>query len=166
MSLSLWTNTSNDPFWAVRDIQRQMDSVFNDFWGGDQRLARRQGGQGGGLETWAPVVDMRESDNSFIIHAELPGIKKEDISLDLNDNVLTLTGERKEKKKEENERVYRVERTYGKFSRTFTLPKNADTSKILANFQDGVLELNIPKSLAKLEGKRIPIQDVKQSQSQ
>lgn len=137
--------------WAVRDFlaQRQMSDMFDDLWG-----LRRPSGQLGQLglglpmqrDLWNPSVDVREDDKCFTIHAEIPGVKKEDISCDLNEGVLTISGERKEKKKEENERYHRVERMYGKFSRSFTLPKNCDPNKISANYNEGVLELCLPKT--------------------
>jgi len=98
---------------------------------------------------WRPVVDVRETDKDIIVHAELPGLKKDDININIEDNVLTLSGERSHTEKTENERYHRIERSYGKFQRSFALPENTDPSTIQANFENGVLELTVPKSAPK-----------------
>ena len=152
-----------DPFWIMHQGP-SMDSVFEDIYGNNRVAKRDQGNMPMATMGWAPVVDMRETDNAFLIHAELPGIKKEDLSLALHGDVLTLSGERCEKKKEDNERVHRVERSYGKFSRTFTLPKNADHNNIQATHDNGVLELTIPKvAPVKPEARKIDIKGATQS---
>ncbi len=119
---------------------------------------------------------MKETENNISVHAELPGMKKEDIQVDVHNGVLTLSGEKKEEKKEEKEHYHRyfsllpcylslslnilrrIERSYGKFTRSFALPNGVDASQITASFQDGVLELAIPKPQVKEpERKKIDI---------
>jgi HSP20 family protein len=140
MSLSLWNRL--DPFFSFDPFTNTMTTT-----GTREGRERRREGE---LELWRPAIDIKETDKEYVIHAELPGVKKEDISIDLDKNLLTLSGERKQEKKEENERYYRVERSYGKFSRTITVPEGITPDQIRARFENGVLEVDIPK----LEGKK------------
>ena len=96
---------------------------------------------------WYPSVDVAETERAFHIHAELPGVKKEDIKVNVNDGVLTLSGHRKAKLEEKGKKFHRVERSYGSFSRSFALPDNVKPDSVQANFQDGVLEVDLPKSI-------------------
>jgi HSP20 family protein len=98
-----------------------------------------------GVSGFIPVVNTREGDSSFYIDVDLPGVKKDDIKVDLEKNVLTISGERKTKEEVKEEDYYKVETSFGKFSRSFTLPDNADVENIEAKSIDGVLELVIPK---------------------
>lgn len=95
---------------------------------------------------WYPVVDVSESETSFFVHAELPGVKKEDMSISVNEGVLTLSGKRENKHEETKNKVHRIERSFGSFSRSFTLPDSADAENINARFEDGILNIEIPKS--------------------
>jgi HSP20 family protein len=92
-----------------------------------------------------PVVNTREGDDAYYIEVELPGVKKEDISIDVNEDVLTISGERKIKDEQKDENFYKVESAYGKFERSFNLPEDVDTDKIEAKTENGVLEIKIPK---------------------
>jgi HSP20 family protein len=94
---------------------------------------------------WNPKVDLYEKDDNFVIKAELPGVDKKDITIDLKDRVLTLSGERSYDNEVEEENYYRRERSYGKFQRAFTLPADVDSDKIKAEFKDGVLQVEVPK---------------------
>jgi len=94
---------------------------------------------------WSPAVDIRETDNEYLIKAELPGVKRGDVNVNLEDNVLTIEGERRQEKEEKGERTHRVERFYGSFRRSFTLPDNADTAGIHAQSKDGMLNVHLPK---------------------
>ena len=94
---------------------------------------------------WSPSVNISESEDGYVITAELPGINKEDIDIDLKDNTLTLKGEKKAEKKEEKENYIRVERSYGKFQRRFHISDDIDISKVDANFKDGVLRIDLKK---------------------
>jgi HSP20 family protein len=95
--------------------------------------------------TWAPAVDIHENTDSFVVKADLPGVNKEDIQIDLKDSTLTLRGEKKFESKVSKDNYIKVERSHGTFVRTFTLPENVDADKIKAIYKDGVLELIIPK---------------------
>lgn len=94
---------------------------------------------------FAPAVDVAENDDEYVISAEVPGAKQEDITVELHDGVLTLRGEKKREHQEEKDHVRYVERSYGSFSRSFSLPANADGDKLTASFSDGVLRLRVPK---------------------
>jgi HSP20 family protein len=95
---------------------------------------------------WSPLVDITEDEKEYVIKAELPDVKKEDIKLTVEDNVMTISGERKYEKEEKGKKYHRVERAYGSFMRSFTLPEAADGSKVSAEYKDGVLNVRLPKS--------------------
>ena len=94
---------------------------------------------------WAPLADVSETDGEYLIKAELPEVRKEDVSITVQDGVLTLSGERKQEKREDSEKVHRIERYYGSFARRFALPENADEQGIRAESRDGVIVIHIPK---------------------
>jgi HSP20 family protein len=95
---------------------------------------------------WAPRVDIAETDEAYIIKAEVPEVKKEDVKIVVDSGVLTISGERKQEREEEDKKFRRVERLYGSFTRSFTLPNNVDEAKVDASFKDGILKLQIPKT--------------------
>jgi HSP20 family protein len=95
---------------------------------------------------WAPSVDIAETPEEFLIKAELPEVKKEDVKVSVENGVLRLAGERKQEKEEKGRKYHRVERSYGSFLRTFTLPDNVDDTKVHAEFKDGVLNVRLPKT--------------------
>ncbi len=97
-------------------------------------------------KAWSPSVDINESDTQYVVSAELPGVEKDDVTVSIDKNVLTIKGEKRLTKKEEGEKWHRVESTYGEFTRSFTLPEEVDTDKVEANYKDGVLALTIPKA--------------------
>ena len=105
---------------------------------------------------WAPPVDIFEKDNNLVIRAELPGVDKKDIDVRIENGVLTLHGERKKETTIDEENAYRMERIYGTFTRSFSLPTTVDPAKINAMFKDGILELTVPK-LETAKPKRIEI---------
>jgi len=98
------------------------------------------------LSKWSPAVDIVEDENQFVIKAELPEIKKEEVHVTVDNGVLTISGERKFEKEEKNKRYHRVERSYGSFTRSFSLPEGADPGKVRAEFKDGVLQVHVQKS--------------------
>jgi len=98
-----------------------------------------------GMGRWNPAVDLYEKNDHFVIKAELPGVDKKDIAIDLKDRVLTLSGERSHENEVKEENYYRRERSYGKFQRVFTLPADVDSDKIKAEFNDGLLQIEVPK---------------------
>ena len=97
------------------------------------------------MESWNPVVDVYDNDDSIVIKAELPGIDKEGIEIDVKDRVLTLKGERSSESEVKDDNYYRRERSFGKFERAFNLPADVDPDKIKADYKDGVLKIDIPK---------------------
>lgn len=110
------------------------------------------------ISGFSPSVNTREGDYAYHVEVDLPGVKKEDIHVDVNDNVLTISGERKTKKEVKKKDYYKKESSYGKFQRSFTLPDNTDAENIEANSKDGVLEVVIPKmKRSKKETKKIKI---------
>jgi HSP20 family protein len=94
---------------------------------------------------WAPAVDITEDDKEWLVKADLPEVKKDDVKVTIENGVLTVTGERKLEKEEKNKKYHRIERSYGSFLRSFTLPDAADGSKVSADFKDGVLTVHLPK---------------------
>ncbi|HAF07197.1 TPA: heat-shock protein [candidate division WOR-3] len=107
---------------------------------------------------WTPSMDISETDKEFFVTVELPGLKKEDITLSIDNNVLTIEGERKSEKEEKGKTFHRIERSYGKFYRSVTLPKKVDEDNIKASFKDGLLNITIPK-VEKEKVKNIEISD-------
>jgi HSP20 family protein len=97
---------------------------------------------------WAPLVDIEETSREFLIKAELPDVKKEDVKVALEDGVLTIQGERKLEKEEKDRKVHRIERSYGKFLRSFTVPRDVDDKKVMAEFKEGLLLVHVPKAEA------------------
>ena len=95
---------------------------------------------------WAPRVDIAETETEFVIKAEIPEVKKEDVKISVEDGALKISGERKQEKEEKDKKFHRVERFYGSFMRSFILPDNIDESKIEATFKDGVLNVALPKT--------------------
>ncbi len=95
---------------------------------------------------WLPRVDISETDDEFLIKAEIPEVRKEDVKVHIDNGILTIQGERKQEKDERKEKFHRVERYYGSFVRSFTLPDNVDDAAIKASFKDGMLNLSLPKS--------------------
>lgn len=109
----------------------------------------RNGGSAGNVTEWSPSVDISEDDKEYVIKAELPEVDKEHVKVVVENGVLTLKGERKFEKEEKNKKFHRIERSYGSFMRSFTLPDDADPSKVAAEFKDGLLQVHMPKSEAR-----------------
>jgi HSP20 family protein len=124
---------------------RDVDDVFDRFFAESMRRWPRQGAATQPPREWAPAADVSETDGEYVIKAELPEVRKEDVSITVQDGVLTLAGERKQEKVEEQEKVHRIERFYGSFARRFALPENADEQGIRAESRDGVIVIHIPK---------------------
>jgi HSP20 family protein len=124
---------------------REIEDLFDHYTG--INLPRLSGKGALGKGDWCPSVDIAETEKSFIIKAEIPEVKKEDVKVTVNNGILTIEGERKEEKEEKEEKKFhRIERYYGKFSRSFTLPENARETEIKASFKDGMLTLEIEKT--------------------
>jgi HSP20 family protein len=115
---------------------REVDRLFDAFFGQAERTAGRR---------WVPPMDLVEAGDHFVLKADLPGLRDEDVKLEVQDGTLTISGERKAEHEASEKGWYRIERSFGSFSRSLTLPDNVDASAITADFKDGVLEVHIPK---------------------
>jgi HSP20 family protein len=131
-----------DPIKEMEDVQSRFAKLFG------LTPARIANGEKEGLTVaeWAPSVDITEDDKEYLVKADLPEVKKEDVKVTVENGVLTITGERKFEKEEKGKKYHRIERSYGNFLRSFTLPDGADGSKVNAEFKDGVLKVHLPKS--------------------
>jgi HSP20 family protein len=127
-----------DPFREMRSLQDEVNRLFASSFsrGDDNELARG---------AWSPQVDIFENQNEIVLEAELPGMKAEDVNISIENNVLTLHGERKFEKKAEGDNFHRVERSYGSFTRSFTLPPTVSSENANAEFENGVLRLKLAK---------------------
>jgi HSP20 family protein len=130
-----------EPFRDLVTIQDRMNRIFEDAFRGQGRSGEEDWLGG----SWAPPVDIYEHDGNLVLKAELPGIDPKDVDVRVENNVLTLRGERKFDQEVKRENCHRVERAYGTFSRSFTLPNVVDTQSIKAEFKDGVLRVTMPK---------------------
>ena len=133
MQLVRWTPMGN-----LQSFQHEMNRMFDQFFRGGN-------GEEAKVSTWQPSVDIYETDDALVIKAELPGVSKDDVSIDVHQNTLTLRGQRKHEAEVKDEHYHRVERSYGSFQRSFTLPTTVDAEKAEASFKDGVLELRLPR---------------------
>jgi HSP20 family protein len=124
---------------------RDVDDVFDRFFAETLRRWPRQAAEGRASLDWAPAADVSETEAEYLIKADLPEVRKEDVSITVQDGVLTLSGERRQEVRADNEKVHRVERAYGSFARRFALPENADEQSIRAESRDGVILIHIPK---------------------
>lgn len=125
-----------EPFRDMLNLRADMDRFFKSFFGNYPE--EREG-------FWAPIVDIEEDKDSFVVKAEVPGMNKEDIKVTVRDNVLSITGERQHEKETKEKTFHRIERAYGKFSRTISLPSAVDASKIKAAYKDGILTITLSK---------------------
>jgi HSP20 family protein len=135
MALIRW-----EPARELNTIQNEMNRLFNTFFepapgNGDSHAQRR----------WIPAMDLVEDDDRFVLRADLPGIDEGDVNIELEDSVLTISGQRKAEHEERKEGYYRIERASGSFSRSLTLPEGVDPEQVKASFDKGVLEVSIPK---------------------
>ncbi|MGZ5544900.1 MAG: Hsp20/alpha crystallin family protein [Limisphaerales bacterium] len=131
-----------DPFKEMEEIQNRLAKYFGV---GPTRLTDIKE-EPMTLSEWAPSVDIIEDEKEWLVKADLPEVKKEDVKVSVENGALVITGERKLEKEEKEKKYHRIERAYGKFLRTFTLPEGADGTKIAADFKDGVLKVHLPKS--------------------
>src|SRR5919198_6771943 len=143
MALVRW-----EPMRELNTLQTEMNRLFNSFFD--------EGGRNGERRRWAPAVDLVEREDSLVLRADLPGLKEEDVQIEVRDNVLTISGERRAEFEDSEQGYYRIERAFGSFSRSLTLPEGVDSDKIDASFENGVLEVKIPKPEAR-KPKRISI---------
>ena len=145
-----------DPF---RDFQRQMNRLFDDFFGGFP-LAERETGAGWAPAAFTPRVDVSETDTEVKVSAELPGMDEKDIAVELQDDVLTLRGEKKSAQEEKGKNWYRREQSWGSFQRAIELPAGVDAGKAKAQFKKGVLTFTAPKRPEEqVRRKTVPIEE-------
>ena len=131
MTLVRW-----DPFRELMNVQGRLNQILAD---------TANVGRDDAYGTWVPPVDIFERGEDLVIRAELPGVNRDELEIQVEDGTLLLSGERRREEQVEEENAYRLERSYGKFSRSFRLPTTVDTSKISAQYRDGVLEMVLPK---------------------
>ncbi len=131
-----------EPFRPLVTFQDRLNRIFDDAFRGSRGASEEEWALGG---SWAPSVDIYEQEGNIVLKAELPGLDPKDVDVHVENNVLTLRGERKLDNEVKQENYHRVERSYGAFSRSFTLPSVVDTDKIKAEFKDGLLRLVLPK---------------------
>jgi len=122
-----------------REINRMFDSVFRGEMQESTDLL---------TSTWSPSVDITENDNSYTVKVELPGVNKDDVKITMQENVLTIRGEKKQEKESKESNFHRTERSYGAFQRSFSLPSAVKSEKIEASYKDGILTVALPKSEA------------------
>ena len=128
-----------DPFRDLNMLQDRMNRMFDDAgrtWRSDEPAA---------TTTWSPAVDIFETEGEIVVKAELPGMERNDIGVNLEKNVLTVKGERRFTKETKDDNYHRIERSYGTFSRAFSIPTTVDEEKIRADYKDGVLKIVLPK---------------------
>ena len=155
------------PFRTLQHLAEEMDRVFDDFGLGRGWLTPRLGrrwlrspwrDEGLDWETWAPNIDVFQRGSDLVVRADLPGLKKDDIKVDVTDESITIQGERKREHEEEREGIYRSERSYGSFSRVIPLPEGTITDQAKASFDNGVLEIAMPAPPEQVRrGRRVEI---------
>ena len=129
-----------EPLRELSSLQGEMNRLFNTVFD-----APAPGGNSGALRRWMPPMDLVETEEHFVLRADLPGMGEDDVKIEFEDGTLTVAGERKAEHESGNEGYYRVERAFGSFSRSLTLPKGIDAEAVTARFDRGVLEVSIPK---------------------
>jgi HSP20 family protein len=127
-----------DPIADADSFQSEFNRLFDGFFG-------RTAGSGNGARRWMPAMDLAETEDELILSADLPGMSEDDIAIEVKDNVLAISGERKDARSESGHGYHRAERSFGRFSRTLTLPRGVDAQRVSAKFDRGVLEVHIPK---------------------
>jgi HSP20 family protein len=132
MALVRWDSSRE-----VDSLQSEVNRLFDTFFGGRPATA--------GLRRWVPPMDLVESEDHLVLRADLPGLDSDDVNIELKDGVLTVSGERRAEHGEQADSFYRVERAFGTFSRSLSLPGRVDADRITATFENGVLEVRIPK---------------------
>ena len=135
MNLVKW-----NPFRELEDMQTRLNRFFPEGW------PRRTENDGPFFADWAPPVDIEETDGEYLIKAELPDVRKEEVKVQVLEGVLTIEGERKHEKEEKGKRFHKVERAYGKFVRQFALPTEVEADKVKAEFKEGMLNVHLPKT--------------------
>lgn len=137
------------PWRGMETLRQEMERVFDRFF--EPRWEEFEA-----VGAWAPKLDFSETKDAFVVKAEVPGVEQKDISVSIQDQMLTIKGEKHKEKEEKDEKYHRVERSWGAFARTIALPAGVDTEKVNATFKDGVLSVKLPKTPA-AKGTTIPV---------
>ncbi len=146
MSLIQW-----DPFRELKDVSSRLNRIF-----GQAPARTESGNELLAMADWAPSVDISETDNAYLIKGEIPGVKKEDVKVNIQEGMLTIQGERKQEKEVKGKKLHRIECSYGSFMRSFRVPDDADKNKVKAEFKDGMINVTLPKS-GKAKSKAISV---------
>lgn len=133
-----------NPFREMEDLQRRMSSLFD--WSPFRRSSLIADEENITVPEWAPLVDIAEDDKEYLIKVELPEVSKDDVKVTVEGGTLTISGERKAEKEEKGRKFHRIERYYGRFERSFTIPDDAEPDNVKAEFKDGVLRVHLAKS--------------------
>lgn len=132
-----------DPFKELEEVSDRLGAFF-----GRTPVRTEKGKEAMTLADWAPLVDITEDEKEYLIQAELPDVKRDDVKVTVENGILTMTGERRMEKEEKDRKYHRIERAYGTFMRSFTLPEGTDGGKVAAEFKDGMLTVRLPKTEA------------------
>jgi HSP20 family protein len=138
------------PFALMRELTDEMDKTF--------RGVAPAAGAGAELRAWSPVVDIRQCNGDLVVTAELPGLKKDEVKVEVTDDALVIQGERKREHKEDHEGYHSYERSYGQFYRSIALPEGAKTDQVKAEMQDGILKVSVPVPQAEKKSRQVPIE--------
>ena len=146
MNLIKW-----DPFMELEDVSSRLNRIF-----GRNPVRSESNTEMMAVADWMPSVDISETDTAYLIKGEIPGVKKEDVKVTIQDGMLTIQGERKQEKEDKGKKFHRIECSYGSFVRSFRVPDDADESAVKAEFKDGMLNVTLPKS-AKAKPKSVNV---------
>jgi HSP20 family protein len=146
MNLVKW-----DPFRELEDVSNRLNRIF-----GRASSRTESSREMLGMADWTPSVDISETDTAYLIKGEIPGVKKEDVKVTIQDGMLTIQGERKMEKEEKDKKFHRIERSYGSFVRSFRVPEDADENQVKAEFKDGMINVTLTKS-AKAKTKAVNV---------
>lgn len=130
-----------DPFKELAEFEQGLERFF-----GRKGLGNGNGGETTTLADWQPLTDITEDEKEYLVKVELPEMKKEDVQVNIENGILRIKGERKAEKEEKTKKYHRIERSYGTFERSFTLPEAADGTKVTAEYKDGILRVHLPKT--------------------
>jgi len=154
------SGASRDPFALLRQMTSELDTVFERPFSTMFRWPSLRGGDPGEAAAWAPQIDVVERDGRLVTKVDLPGLKKEDVKVEVTDGQLAISGERRSEVEEKKDNVYRCERSYGSFHRVVPLPEGAKIEDVKASFADGVLEVSVPLPVAAKPAPRtVPVED-------
>jgi HSP20 family protein len=147
-----------NPFALMRRFAEEMDRFFEDFRLGFPRLDLPWWGTEAGEAAWSPPLEVVERGGNLVVRAELPGLTKDDVKVEVREDALAISGERRHEREEKRRGFYRSERTYGSFYREIPLPEGVDPEQAKASFKNGVLEVTVPAPPRAAKGRRIPIE--------